>query len=124
MKEKLIWAAEHWFLLPVAAFAVMVILSIAGVRGPAPEAEDSYAGIDIVWQETPRSTCFSYVGYDEDNEVLALVFRDNDSRIYLYAEFPAAEYHAFMSADSLGGYYNKHIKGEYPSERIDDIDGW
>ena len=35
MKKKLLWAVEHWFLLPIAAFLVMIILGFAGVK-PAP----------------------------------------------------------------------------------------
>ena len=82
-----------------------------------------YNGEYIVWQETPKSTCFSYVGYDSGFEVLALIFRDNPTRTYLYSEFLMMDYRAFMAADSLGGYYNKNIKGEYPCERIDNPAG-
>lgn len=123
MKEKLIWAAEHWFLLPITAAAVMIVLSLAGVRGPRQAEEETYTGKGIVWQATPRSSCFSYVGYDDGYEKLALVFRENDSRTYLYSEFLQSDYQDFMRADSLGSYYNKNIKGEYPCERIDDPEG-
>lgn len=128
MKHKLVWALEHWYLLIVAAAMVMVILSLAGVK-PAPDPERfydgrPYTGEGIAWQETPDSSCFAYVGYDDEYEVLALVFRSNEQRAYLYREFLYDDYRAFMAADSLGGYYNENIKGKYPGERIDDAEGW
>lgn len=63
------------------------------------------------------STCFSTIGYDADKEVLVVQFRTTGS-VYTYSEFSQSEYDAFMQAASLGSYYNKHIKGQYPCERI------
>lgn len=85
--------------------------------------EGPYTGEYIVWQETPGSTCFSYVGYDSKYEKLAVIFRDNSSRTYLYSNFDMNAYRTFMAADSLGSYYNKNIKGHYTCERIDDPAG-
>lgn len=63
------------------------------------------------------STCFSTIGYDAAQEVLVVQFRTTGS-VYTYSEFSQSEYDAFMQAASLGSYYNKHIKGQYPCERI------
>ena len=67
-------------------------------------------------EDTPRSTCFSAVGYDWDTETLYVQFRDSGS-IYSY-ELPPDVYEELMGADSMGKYYNSYIKGNYPSTRI------
>ena len=127
MKKALLWIAEHWALIPLTAFCVMAILSFAGVK-PAQDAnrffvEKEYDGSGLVWQETPESTCFAAVGYDDGYERLALIFRSNETRTYVYSEILAKDFDDFIHSDSLGSYYNKHIKGEYPCERIDETEG-
>lgn len=82
-----------------------------------------YDGRGIVWTATPNSSCFSYVGYDGRENILAVIFRSNESRAYLYRDFSSADYAEFVSADSLGKYYNACIKGYYDCERIDNIKG-
>lgn len=128
MKNKLIWAAEHWFLLPVSAFLIMMILSFAGVKPAVPEADRhleyaEYDGSGLVWQYTLKSTCFSAIAYDDGCEMLALIFRSNEDRAYVYSEFLERDYQEFISSSSLGGYYNQNIKGQYPCRRTDDIEG-
>lgn len=68
-------------------------------------------------QDTDRSTCFSQVGYDSDNEELHLVFRETGKE-YIYSEFPEKDWSDFWNAESLGKYYNKWIKGKYPSRKV------
>lgn len=82
----------------------------------------AFDGSGLAWQETPRSTCFAYIGYDSDFEKLAVIFRSNESRAYIYADFTAHDMSEFLSAPSLGKYYNQNIKGQYASERIDDAE--
>lgn len=67
--------------------------------------------------DTPKSTCFSRIGYIEDSEILIVEFRNSGS-IYEYSGFTADDWDSFVSADSLGGYYNEKIKGYYPYEKI------
>lgn len=67
-------------------------------------------------EDTPRSTCFSAVGYDWDTETLYVQFRNSGS-IYSY-EVPSDVYEELLYADSMGGYYNSYIKGNYPSTKI------
>lgn len=73
---------------------------------------------EIEWNNTWDSTCFSKIGYDDDNETLYLIFRDSGSE-YRYLDFPYSEWLDFSLADSKGGYYNKYIKGYYYCEKID-----
>lgn len=77
-----------------------------------------FSPADIELQDTSRSTCFSAVGYDAEQEVLVVQFRESGSR-YFYSEFPSSEWESFISAESLGKYYNAFIKGQFPSERLD-----
>lgn len=127
MKANLLWLVKRWALIPLAAFVLMAVLSFAGLRGPKNAdkyfEDRPYDGAGISWQLTPGSSCFSAVGYDEENETLAVIFRSNESRTYLYTEFCAADYTDFMTASSLGSYYNQNIKGQFPSERIDETAG-
>ena len=74
---------------------------------------------DLEWTDLPLSTCFSRIGYAEKHNVLGVVFINSDPRIYLYYDFPKSEWAKFVTAESWGGYYNEHIKGQYISERID-----
>ncbi len=72
---------------------------------------------DVTMQSTPKSSCFSEVGYDSDCEVLVVRFRDSGS-VYTYSDFPEGEWNQFIAADSLGSWYNTYIKGQYECERI------
>ena len=72
---------------------------------------------DVKMQSTPGSSCFSEIGYDSYWEILVVQFRDSDS-VYTYLDFPIDEWDKFTSADSLGSWYNKYIKGQYEYERI------
>lgn len=49
------------------------------------------------------------VGYDANSSTLEIEFHSGG--IYRYADVPASEYRALMSADSKGRYFNAHIKG-------------
>ncbi len=72
---------------------------------------------DVNMQPTPESSCFSEIGFDSNWEVLVVRFRDNGS-VYTYSDFPEGEWIQFIAADSLGRWYNEHIKGRYEYEKI------
>ncbi len=72
---------------------------------------------DVNMKSTPDSSCFSEIGYDSDWEVLVVRFRD-DGSVYTYSDFPEDEWIQFSAADSLGRWYNAHIKGRYEYEKI------
>lgn len=73
-------------------------------------------------EQTPRSSCFSYIGYDEANETLYVVFRESGME-YVYHNFTDGDWYSFYNADSLGKYYNAHIKGNYECEKIGKYQG-
>jgi hypothetical protein len=51
------------------------------------------------------------VGYDHDSLVLETEL--TSGKIYQYLEVPESLFLELMSADSLGTYYNKHIRNNY-----------
>ena len=72
-----------------------------------------------VWhmEETPRSSCFSEIGYDAKNEILHVVFRTTGIE-YVYYDFTQSDWNAFYNADSLGKYFNAYIKGHFDYKKI------
>jgi uncharacterized protein YxeA len=77
------------------------------------ESEDVNNSSDIPLQSVD-SSCFSQVGYR--NGTLVVVF--HDSGPYQYTNIPESLYYDFINADSLGGFYNDYIKGQYPCDRL------
>ena len=74
---------------------------------------------NISWNSTPDSTCFSSIGYDEDNNCLYVIFRETGAE-YKYSDFTTSDWIDFTEADSLGSYFNKYIKGNYYCEKIEE----
>ncbi len=64
------------------------------------------------------SSCFESVGYDDYEEVLYVRFLDSGS-VYAYYSVPYYEYDELVNADSIGGYYNDYIKGQYDCEQLE-----
>lgn len=83
----------------------------------APKLYGEKEDLEALLEDTPRSTCFSRVGYYESGKLLVVEFRESGS-IYEYSNFSAADWADFIAADSLGEYYNTYIKGNYPCERL------
>ena len=51
-----------------------------------------------------------------ENEMLRIKFKNGD--IYEYEDVTEDEYWHFKNADSIGGYYYIHIKGEYKGIKL------
>ena len=56
------------------------------------------------------STAIAAVGYD--GYTLAVIFHTSD-KIYDHPGVPPSVYFGLMNADSMGTYYNQHIRGRY-----------
>ncbi len=80
---------------------------------PAPAKQD-YSDIRM---HAVDSSCFSRIGYDADNQILKVQFRES-GEYYVYFDFSQEDYEDFSSADSLGKYFNAYIKGVYDYERL------
>lgn len=89
------------------------------IESQETRAEYEYEGVE--WYDAGNSSAFTSIGFDGDADRLIVVFR-NSGKAYLYSDFPASEFRKFIGAESLGAYYNKYIKGQYPSMRCPDFD--
>lgn len=63
-----------------------------------------------------ESKMFTSVAYDEEKQILYLRFQSGD--VYRYFEFPAAEYRAFLTAESRGRFFLAHIRDHFRYERM------
>ena len=64
-----------------------------------------------------ESKMLSAVAYQGSKQMLYLRFR-NTGEIYRYFEFPAADYQAFLSAESRGRFFRSHIRDHFRYERM------
>jgi len=64
-----------------------------------------------------QSSALEQVSYDEASHTLCATFRDN-GRTYLYEEVPQEVYDALLFADSLGAYFNSHIRDSFRNREI------
>jgi hypothetical protein len=62
------------------------------------------------------SSSLASVGYDVDNFILEVEFRNG--KIYQYLGVPLAIHQKMMSADSLGQFLNKYVKPAYECNRL------
>lgn len=67
-------------------------------------------------REEVKSSALKSVGFDPDKRILETELISK--RIYQYKDVPLSIYTNFMKAESLGKYYNKHIKDEYEYEEV------
>jgi hypothetical protein len=63
------------------------------------------------------SRMLAAVAYEEQKQILYLRFRKTGD-VYRYFEFPAAEYRAFLDAESRGRFFLAHIRDHFPFERM------
>lgn len=68
--------------------------------------------------EIDYSSCFSAIGYDYDDDILQVTFRDSGVS-YQYSDVPVSVWNDLKSASSPGKYYNSDIKGNYSCTRMD-----
>ena len=64
-----------------------------------------------------QSSALEQVSYDERAHTLCATFRDS-GRTYIYAEVPQDLYDGLIFADSLGAYFNAHIRDHFPFREI------
>jgi hypothetical protein len=63
-----------------------------------------------------ESKIFTAVAHDADKQILYLRFGSGD--VYRYFQFPAAEYQAFLDAESRGRFFLAHIRDRFRYERM------
>ena len=64
-----------------------------------------------------QSAALEQVSYDEEAHTLCATFRETH-RTYIYQEVPQEIYDSLLFADSLGAYFNAHIRGRFPYREI------
>ena len=64
-----------------------------------------------------ESKMLTAAAYDADKQALHLRFRKTGD-VYRYFEFPAAQYQAFLDAESRGRFFLAHIRNHFPYERL------
>jgi hypothetical protein len=64
-----------------------------------------------------QSSALERVTYDEETHTLCATFRETH-RTFMYEEVPQEIYDGLIFADSLGGYFNAHIRGHFPYREI------
>jgi hypothetical protein len=64
-----------------------------------------------------ESSLVRSVGYDLPSSVLEVEFADS-GRVYEYLDVPLSVYSRLMAAESLGAYFNEHVRDMYPYREI------
>ena len=62
------------------------------------------------------SSNISHIGYDKDNHILRVRFKDSGE--YDYAGVTHEEVADMAQAPSIGSHFHKHIKGKYQGVRV------
>lgn len=64
-----------------------------------------------------QSSALERVVYDEAAHTLCATFRET-GRTYIYQEVPVEVYDGLIFADSLGSYFNVHIRDHYAYREV------
>ena len=64
-----------------------------------------------------QSSAIEKVTYDERTHILCATFRDGH-RTFAYEDVPQELYDALIFADSLGRYFNSHIRDHFPYREV------
>jgi len=58
-----------------------------------------------------NSSAISFISHDPSTLTLTIVFKESGS--YEFFQVPTEIYEAFLTANSIGKFYNMHIKDKY-----------
>lgn len=104
---------------PLAAYEGLVQLN-AVVSDEYSDSVDFY-DLPGVERELPmlpvHSTMANAVGYDPDNHLLQVEFKNGS--VYQYEEVDEETWEAMKASDSTGQFFNREIKGNYFSRRLE-----
>lgn len=57
------------------------------------------------------SSAITHIGYDKDTKQMKITFKQ--SKTYDYCNVPESVFESFLSASSVGKYYDQYIKDKY-----------
>jgi lysyl-tRNA synthetase, class II len=66
-----------------------------------------------------QSTALEQVSYDEDAHTLRARFRQS-GKTYVYHDVPPDTYDSLIFSDSLGAYFNSHIRDQFDFEEVEN----
>ncbi|MFO1247417.1 MAG: KTSC domain-containing protein, partial [Alphaproteobacteria bacterium] len=64
-----------------------------------------------------QSSALEQISYDPEGHTLCATFRDS-GRTYIYEDVPEEIYDSLIFSDSLGAYFNAHIRDRFPYREI------
>ena len=64
-----------------------------------------------------QSSALEQLSYDEQAHTLRAKFRES-GRVYVYHDVPRDLYDSLIFADSLGAYFNAHIRDRFDYEEV------
>jgi KTSC domain len=64
-----------------------------------------------------QSSALERVSYDEAAHTLRATFRES-GRTYIYQQVPLELYNGLIAAESMGGYFNAHIRDHFPFREV------
>ena len=65
-----------------------------------------------------KSSALQSIGYDAENHILELEFREH-SGVWQYLNFKPAAYKKFVNSESLGNFFVTRIKGKYEEVKVE-----
>ena len=66
-----------------------------------------------VTNQTVASTAIAAVSYDDETEEMTVTFHGGGKVNYVLQGVPEIEFQRLIGADSVGGYWNSFLKGNY-----------
>ena len=96
---------------PVEAYEALEELNhIVADSLDLPQTEDAIAMLPV------ESSMAKAVGYDSDEEVLQVEFRNGD--VYQYSNVDDTTWDGLYKTKSIGKFFNRRIKGKYQCQRL------
>lgn len=77
---------------------------------------DGCHGEPEIKMEPVTSSNISHIGYREEDQKLRVRFANGNT--YEYAGVPATIAQSLMTADSVGGFFNKNIRSQWPGTKL------
>ena len=62
-----------------------------------------------------QSSNVAAVGYDSSKQLLSIRFKTSD-KVYEHYGVPAGVFNQIQTAESVGSFYARNIKGKYPNQ--------
>lgn len=64
-----------------------------------------------------KSSLITAIGYNEEKKELIVEFKKGDT--YSYKPVPHAIYTAMLDALSMGSFFLRNVKGQYPTQKVE-----